>query len=61
MAPQGSFRLTATEVKNSKPTEKKYSLSDGNGLQLCIKPDGRKIWEIRYTINGKSNMTRLLG
>ena len=61
MATQGAFRLTATEVKNAQIKSKKYSLSDGNGLQICIKSDGRKIWEIRYTIDGKSNMTSIGG
>lgn len=49
--------LTDTEIKNAKPKEKDYTLSDGNGLQLVVKPDGRKIWEIRYTIDGKAKKT----
>lgn len=49
--------LTDTEIKNAKPRDKEYSLPDGNGLQLIIKPDGRKIWEIRYTIDGKPKKT----
>ena len=49
--------LTDTEIKNAKPKEKKYTLPDGNGLQLLIKPDGKKIWEIRYTVEGKPKAT----
>jgi integrase len=49
--------LTDTEIKNAKPRDKEYSLPDGNGLQLIIKPDGRKVWEIRYTIDGKPKKT----
>jgi integrase len=49
--------LTDTEIKNAKPKEKEYSLSDGNGLQLIVKPDGRKVWEIRYTFEGKPKKT----
>ena len=49
--------LTDTEIKNAKPKEKKYTLPDGNGLQLLIRPDGKKIWEIRYTIEGKPKTT----
>lgn len=30
--------LTNTEVKNAKPKEKVYSLLDGEGLQLRVKP-----------------------
>lgn len=54
--------LTDTEIKNLKPDLKKnrdYTKSDGNGLQLLVKLDGRKIWEIRYTINGKAKKTTL--
>ncbi|MGD9968818.1 MAG: tyrosine-type recombinase/integrase [Sulfuricurvum sp.] len=49
--------LTDTEIKNAKPKDKDYTLSDGNGLQLVIKSDGRKIWEIRYTLDGKPKKT----
>lgn len=49
--------LTDTEIKSAKPKEKKYTLSDGNGLQLVIKPDGKKIWEIRFTVDGKPKTT----
>jgi integrase len=49
--------LTDTEIRNAKPKEKKYCIADGNGLQLTITPDGRKFWEIRYTIDGKAKQT----
>jgi integrase len=54
--------LTDTDIKKLKPKideNKDYTISDGNGLQLLIKLDGRKIWEIRYTINGKAKKTTL--
>lgn len=40
--------LNATQVDKSKPKEKEYSLSDGNGLALRIKPIGTKIWIFNY-------------
>lgn len=49
--------LTDTEIKTLKAREKDYTVSDGNGLQLTIKADGKKIWEIRYTVNGKAKKT----
>ncbi|MDP1784458.1 MAG: integrase arm-type DNA-binding domain-containing protein, partial [Sulfuricurvum sp.] len=49
--------LTDTAIKNAKPKDKEYTLPDGNGLQLNIKPDGRKVWEIRYTVEGKAKKT----
>jgi len=40
--------LTNTEVKQAKPKEKIYTLSDGGGLQLRIKPNGTKLWLFDY-------------
>ena len=40
--------LTNTEVKQAKPKDKVYSLSDGGGLQLRIKPTGSKLWLLDY-------------
>jgi integrase len=40
--------LTDTQVKNAKPRDKEYNLSHGKGLQLRIKPSGRKIWLFNY-------------
>ena len=40
--------LTNTEVKQAKPKEKVYTLSDGGGLQLRVKPNGSKLWLFAY-------------
>lgn len=40
--------LTNTEVKQAKPREKVYTLSDGGGLQLKVKPNGSKLWFLDY-------------
>ncbi len=45
--------LTATQIKNSKPQEKKYKLSDGGGLFLQINPNGSKFWRLKYRLNNK--------
>jgi integrase len=41
--------LTATKVSKAKPKEKSYTLPDGNGLHLLVKPNGSKIWEFVYS------------
>lgn len=41
--------LTNTEVKQAKPQEKVYALSDGDGLSIRIKPNGSKLWLFNYT------------
>ncbi|MFQ3231038.1 integrase domain-containing protein [Reinekea sp.] len=40
--------LTNTEVKQAKPKDKVYKLSDGGGLQLRVKPNGSKLWFLDY-------------
>ncbi len=40
--------LTNTEIKQAKAKEKEYSLNDGNGLSLRIKPNGSKLWIFNY-------------
>lgn len=51
------YALTDTEIKKAKANEKPYTLPDGNGLQLLVKTNGSKVWEIRYTIHGKTTKT----
>lgn len=57
MAKRQVTPLSDTTIRNAKPKEKDYTLPDGNGLQLLIKTDGKKIWEIRYTVLGKAKKT----
>ena len=40
--------LTNTEVKQAKPKDKLYKLSDGGGLLLRVKPNGFKTWILDY-------------
>ena len=40
--------LTNTEVSQAKPKSKVYTLSDGAGLQLRVKPNGSKMWLLDY-------------
>lgn len=58
-------KLTATAVKNAKPDEKPYKLSDGNSLFLIVnpasvkKPEGSKLWRFNYRYNGKQKQLAL--
>ncbi|MGJ8524363.1 Prophage integrase IntS [Halomonadaceae bacterium LMG 33818] len=46
--------LADTVINNLEPEEKTYRVLDGNGLYLRVKPDGKKMWELRYKKpNGK--------
>jgi integrase len=46
-------KLTATEVKAAKGNEKVYTMSDGGGLGLVVKPSGGRYWQFRYKSEGK--------
>lgn len=41
--------LTNTQVKQAKTTDKEYTLPDGDGLQLRIRPNGSKLWVLKYS------------
>jgi integrase len=51
--------LTELAVKNAKPREKGYSLSDGDGLLLLVKKSGSKSWVLRYWVNGREKRSGL--
>lgn len=40
--------LNDRQIKQEKPKDKEFTLSDGNGLYLLIKPAGSKIWRFNY-------------
>ncbi|WP_159445304.1 tyrosine-type recombinase/integrase [Nitratiruptor tergarcus] len=48
--------LSDRKIKLAKPKDKVYRLSDGNGLVLEIKPNGSKIWRVRYIFEKKAKM-----
>lgn len=45
--------LTDTAIRKIKPTDKSYKLTDCSGLYLLIKPNGSKLWYMKYRIDGK--------
>lgn len=53
--PRTTKPLTDTEARQAKPRDKEYTLWDGGGLCLRIKPNGRKAWIFSYyrPTNGK--------
>lgn len=40
--------LTNVEIRNAKPRDKEYNLSDGRGLALRVKSSGSKVWIFNY-------------
>lgn len=53
------MKLTALQVKNAEPREKLYKLSDGQGLQLVVHPNGGKYWWLAYRFAGKQKTLTL--
>ncbi|HGG7069817.1 TPA: Arm DNA-binding domain-containing protein [Salmonella enterica] len=45
--------LTDTVIRKIKPTEKSFKITDGSGPNLLIKPNGSKLWYMKYRIDGK--------
>ncbi|ECG1391705.1 DUF4102 domain-containing protein [Salmonella enterica subsp. houtenae str. CFSAN000557] len=45
--------LTDTAIRKTKPTEKPFKLADSSGLYLLIKPNGSKLWYMKYRIERK--------
>jgi integrase len=51
--------LSDAMVRNAKPKEKSYKMTDGEGLFLCIMPSGSKYWRMRYFFGGKEKLLAL--
>lgn len=45
--------LTDTAIRKTKPTDKPFKMADSSGLYLLIKPNGSKLWYMKYRIDGK--------
>ncbi len=48
--------LTDTEVRNFKPTDKPYKVTDAKGLHLLVSPGGGKLWRWKYRYDGKEKL-----
>ncbi|MCH2160105.1 MAG: integrase arm-type DNA-binding domain-containing protein [Oleiphilaceae bacterium] len=46
-------KLRDVTIKNAKPKEKPYPISDGQSLYIEIMPNGGKYWRLRYRFAGK--------
>ncbi|ENG5960962.1 DUF4102 domain-containing protein, partial [Salmonella enterica] len=45
--------LTDTAIRKPRPTDTPFKLGDSAGLYLLIKPNGSKLWYMKYRIDGK--------
>lgn len=51
--------LNEMRVRNAKPKEKFYKLTDSDGLYLHIAETGGKLWRFRYRFDGKEKLLAL--
>lgn len=45
--------LSDTAVRQAKPKDKAYTLTDADGLSLFVTPNGTKAWHFRYRLGSK--------
>jgi integrase len=57
--PKRILPLSDLQVKNAKPKDKDYKLSDGHGLHLLVTPTGGKLWRFQYRYTGKQKLLSL--
>ena len=51
--------LTDTAIRNAKPKDKQWKLSDKKGLFVLVHPNGSKYWRMKYRFAGKEKMLSL--
>ena len=49
-------QLTELSIKQAKPKEKQYKLTDGEGMYLRVYPNGSKYWQLQYWCDGKQKI-----
>ena len=42
--------LTDTAIRQIKPTDKQFKLSDGGGMYLLVTPAGGRYWRMDYRV-----------
>ena len=51
--------LSDTAVRNAKPKQAPYKLTDGEGMYLLVQPNGAKYWRLKYRYAGKEKLLAL--
>ena len=49
-------QLTELSIKQAKPKEKQYKLTDGEGMYLRVYPNGSKYWQLQYWFDSKQKI-----
>lgn len=51
--------LSDIQIRNAKPRDKDYKLSDGGGLFLLVTKKGSKLWRYKFRFEGKEKLLSL--
>ncbi len=52
-------KLSDVAIKNAKPKDKPYRISDGGGMFLEVTPTGAKYWRLAYRFQGRQKLLAL--
>lgn len=48
--------LKELEVRYATKRQKDYKLADGEGLYVLVRPNGSKLWRLKYRFGGKEKL-----
>lgn len=48
--------LSDVQIRNLKPRDKQYKVSDFEGLYILVKPSGSRLWQLKYRFFGKERL-----
>lgn len=51
--------LSDLQVRTAKPAEKPFKLFDGEGLYVDVRPEGSKLWRLKYRFGGVEKLLAL--
>lgn len=51
--------LTNIKARTTKPTDKQYKLTDGNGMHLLGNTNGSSYWRLQYRFGGRQKILAL--
>lgn len=51
--------LNDSKIRNLKPYEKPFKVSDSHGLYILVNPSGSRLWYLKYRINKKESRLSL--
>jgi integrase len=51
--------LSDIQIRNAKPKDKQYKMTDSEGMYLLVSPNGSKLWRLKYRYLGKEKTLAL--